>query len=102
GLQHAADPAGHSMAKAKVMNLLSVGQSTNTPGLDVDVATGSNTERLASLVHGGDALIQTDRCPDLLLQGGMIQQIVVGQWLLDHRQVEVIQGPKEGNVFETV
>src|SRR5262249_33013384 len=101
-LQHAAHPAWDAVLPAEIVDGHCVGEATNAARLDVDVATGVYGNRLPRLFQRRDAFVEADRRANLLLKLGVVQQIIVGQWLLDHGQMEFIDGPEERRIREAV
>src|SRR5438270_9935928 len=89
-LVHAAAPDGYAARSAQVVDAPSFAQATQAADLDVDDAAAAQVERLARVVDRMDALVEADRRFELGLQPGVIDDVVVGERLLDHHQVEVI------------
>jgi len=90
-LEHAATPDWQALLAAKVMNRFGHRQTPNPPRLDVHDPSAAQSQRCPCGCQGGHALIQADGRPQALLQLRMVHQVVVGQGLLDHHQVKLVQ-----------
>ena len=100
--EHAADPAGDARGPAQVVNLHRVRQPADAARLDVHVAAALQARSPARLAAGRDAFVEADRRADLRLQRRVIDQIVVRQRLLDHRQVELVDLAEQRHVVEPI
>ena len=65
-------------------------QPANTARLDVDVACRADAQGLLDRPDTDRALVQADRCLDLLRQLRMVQQVIERQRLLDERQPNLV------------
>ena len=85
-------PTQHGMPAAwhSVVNLHGDRQPADAARLDVDVAAALQADRLLGLPQAADAFVEADRRANLRLQCRVIDQVVVRQRLLDHRQVQLI------------
>ncbi len=54
------------------------------------------------VVRRADTFIEADGCLDLSLQDGMIENIVVGERLLDHHQVKFVKLLEVSGVGERI
>jgi hypothetical protein len=66
-------------------------QAAQPTDFDIDDPAASQVERFARVFDGMDALVQTDRCFQLRLQFGVVDDVVVVERLLDHHQVQVAE-----------
>ena len=76
--------------------------AANPPHFDIDHPAGANFKGFPRVFHGKNGFIQADRGVDLRLYPGMIDQIVIGEGLLDIIQFEAIQFLKGGQIFEGI
>ena len=77
-------------------------QAADPALLDVDDAAGIERERRAGIVEIVDRLIEAKRRDQLTLQGRVLDDVAVGEGLLDHRQLEGIEFTQERRVLDPV
>ena len=90
-LVHPAAPDGHAAAVAVVVHPPGLEQAAQAADLDVDDPAGPQVERLAGVVGRVNALVEADRRLELGLEPGVVDDVVVGQRLLDQEQVEGVE-----------
>ena len=93
-LQHAPAPHGHAALPAVALDGQGLGVAAHPSHLDVDDAAGAEVEGVAGVVQAVDRLVEADGRADLLLQRGVVHDVVPGQGLLDHH--ELVGGPARG------
>ena len=98
-LVHAATPHRDLAGKTQVVHAPRLAQAAESTDLDVDDAAAAEVQRLAGVVDRMDALVQADRGLELRLQASVIDDVVVGQRLLDHHQVQSIQRSQCGDML---
>ena len=70
------------------------GQSPEAADFDVDDPAALEIERFARVLGRVDALVETDRRLQLRLQSSVVDDVVVGQGLFDHHQVQIVERAK--------
>ena len=93
---------GHASREAEVVHPLRLAQAAHAADLDVDHPAGTQVERLARVVGRVDALVEADRRLQGGLEPGVVDDVVVGQRLLDQEQVEVVERLERRQVIERV
>ena len=76
GLEHAPTPHGCPAIAAEVVDQPALPMSSDSSGLDVDDATAAKLECLPCIIRAMDALIETNRRLQLLLQHSVIDDVI--------------------------
>src|SRR5688572_31097307 len=90
------------MSRANVMYLLGFGVSGNAPQLNVDDPARARINGLAGVFGIENRLIQADGSLNGLLKLDVIDDVVPGQRLLNHQQLELVQPFEEVDVSQRV
>ena len=102
-LVHPAAPDGHAARIAMIVHALRLEQAAQAADLDIDDPAGAQVESLAGVVGRVDALVQADRrLRDDCLEPGVVDDVVVGQRLLDQEQAEIVECLERRQVVERV
>src|SRR5262245_8166158 len=79
-----------------------LGVARNAAQLYVDDPACAQLQRLSRVVHAQNGFVQTYRGLQSWLQLGVVDDVVVGQGLFDHQQVELVQPAEQIGVGERV
>ena len=90
------------MGGTHVVDSASLQVAADPAGLDVDDGAGTQVDGEGGRPRRGDRLVEADRGPDPLGQGGVAGQIVLRQGLLDQQQVQVVEAGQPGRVGQGV
>jgi len=90
GLQHAAAPHRNARRLGHVVDPFGFREPSDPPQLDINDSARAQPDGLLGMVRGADAFVQANGSFELGLQLRMIDDVVVGQRLLDHHQVIVV------------
>src|SRR5438477_2740594 len=101
-LQHAAAPHRDPALKADVVDLLRLRETADASGLDVDDPCRADLDRLARVLGRVDRLVEAYRWTDLLLQRRVVDDVVLGQRLLDEQGSVRVHLLEERRVLEPV
>ena len=101
-LVHPAAPDRDASRQADIVYALCFEQAADSADLDVDRPAGTQVESLPRVVGRVDALVQADRRLQGSLEGRVVDDIVVGQRLLDQEEVEVVERLERGDIIERV
>jgi hypothetical protein len=102
GLEHPAAPDRHAEGAAGVVDAHGLEETPHPSLLDVHDPTGAQIDRGSSVCRRADRLVQAQVGSDLPLQRSMFDEIVVVERLLDHEQVEGVEGAEDLDVLERV
>src|SRR5580704_4434630 len=100
--EHAAAPDRNLLGVADVVNLLGFAESSYTSNFDIDEAACAGLDRNGRSAGADDRLIEANGGAQLLLQPGVIENVVIPERLLDHQQIELIEGPEMFDLIECV
>ena len=67
------------------MNFPGFGESAHSTDFNVDNAAGGEIQRPGRITRVADGFIQTDGGSQFVLQPGVVVDVVMPQWLLDHQ-----------------
>jgi hypothetical protein len=98
-LQHSPAPEGDSVPGAVFVDLGGFAVSPDASQFDIDDAAACHLHRLSSIFRVMDRLIEANGGIDFPLENGVINDVIVGEGLLNHHQIEFIQYPEERGVF---
>ena len=73
-------------------------QSPEAADFDVDDPAALEVERFARVLGRVDALVEADRRLQLRLQSSVVNDVVVGQGLFDHHQVQIVERAQRGDM----
>src|SRR5579863_2350942 len=94
GFQHPATPDRNLLLPANVVNLARFGEAADPADFDIDNAAGSGFQSNRRRASADDGLVEAKRSAQFSLQAGMIENVIVPERLLNHQQVELIEGPQ--------
>ncbi len=77
-------------------------ETSHAPELYVDDPAGPQADRLFGVTRRTNAFIQADGRLQLRLQSGVVDDVIVGERLFDHHQVEFVQPPQVVRVRQRV
>ncbi len=91
-LQHAAAPHGNAAFLRRIVHRDGFGKSAHAAELDVDDLARLHLDRRQRIATVANGFIEADRRIRALLQHGVVVEVVVPEWLLDHEQIKLIEG----------
>ena len=98
--QHSPDPGRDAVVPGQVVNIDGGLQAADPSGFDVHVTAGFQFDGQAHVPDALDGFVEADRGVELLLELGVLQQVVMEKGLFDHGQAQLVHFLEHGQVVE--